>query len=443
MKKKILLLLSLAMMAGCEKNEIGVSGQANNTFSTEPVLNKRGVCITTSSPRWSHRISELGAHWTYSWGPTLRDEVPENVEFVPMFWGAGSVNANNISYIQGLINEGKVKYVLGFNEPDGVEQANMTVDQALALWPQLEALGVPLVSPATVSPTNAWMKEFMQRADEMGLRIDYIGVHHYGGPNHLSFIGKLKETYELYGKRPIWITEFAVADWTATTPSANRFTQEQVNNFMTESLKALDEIDWIFRYSWFDGRQAPLVTSALYEEDRTTLTPVGLNYANTNRNLIIGPGQDTEFEVLPEEGELILNGGFESGTSAPWGGFKNDAVGPATTAPYEGGFCGRIQNGDGSLLHIVDVEPGEEYTLKFWSKWQQEVTNSFTAAIRNNNGNTLLFPLPNPMPMTTEWTETVFTFTVPADVTQLRLSFYKGQGFPPFFMDNVSLRLAE
>jgi hypothetical protein len=307
----------------------------------------------------------------------------------------------------------------------------------------LEALGVPLVSPATVNPTNDWMKEFMRRADDMGLRIDYIGVHHYGGPNHLSFIGKLKETYELYGKRPIWITEFAVADLTATTPSANRFTQEQVNNFMTESLKALDEIDWIFRYSWFDGRQAPLVTSALYEEDRTTLTPVGLNYANINRNLIVGPGQDTEFVITPEVGELIMNGGFESGSLVPWGGYNNSVASLEVTSPYQGNFCGRIQNNAGTLSHIVEVTPGEEYTLKFWSKWLQPVTTSFTGTIRNENGNTLLFPLASPMPSTSTWTESTHTFTIPDGVTTIRIQFYKGPGLPPFFMDNVSFKLAE
>ena len=38
--------------------------------------------------------------------------------------------------------------LLGFNEPDLAEQANMTVEKALELWPRLEATGMRLGSPA-------------------------------------------------------------------------------------------------------------------------------------------------------------------------------------------------------------------------------------------------------------------------------------------------------
>ena len=58
----------------------------------------------------------------------------------------------------------------------------MSVDEAIALWPQLETLGVPLGSPATVNPNNDWMKEFMEKAEALDLRIDFVTVHSYGGP---------------------------------------------------------------------------------------------------------------------------------------------------------------------------------------------------------------------------------------------------------------------
>jgi hypothetical protein len=40
------------------------------------------------------------------------------------------------------------KTILGFNEPDLAGQANMTVGQALDLWPRLQATGRRLGSPA-------------------------------------------------------------------------------------------------------------------------------------------------------------------------------------------------------------------------------------------------------------------------------------------------------
>lgn len=441
MKKYISLLIGLTLITSCEKNVIGEFEELEANYSSEEVANKKGVAFTNNTQRWSHRTSDLGAHWMYSWGNTLREEIPDNVEFVPMFWGAGSVTQINIDRMIQFKNEDKIKYILGFNEPDGAEQANMTVDQAIALWPSLEQIGLPLVSPATVNPNNAWMQEFMQRADELNLRVDYVAVHHYGGDNVLAFVNKLKQTYEAYG-RPIWVTEFAVADWNAASPEANRYSEEQVAAFMEEALVALDAIDWVFRYSWFDGRNTPLFTSALFNEENTTLTSAGHVYAGNNPNYEVGLGIDTEFVIPPDEDELLTNGGFETGQIAPWAGFKNDVVGPASTEPYAGNFCGRIKNGDGSLLYIVDVEPNTDYTLKFYSKWNEAVSNTFNGVIRNDDGNDLLFALPS-MPQTTEWEEMTYQFTIPDGVTRLKLIFYKGQGFPPFFMDNVSLKLTE
>lgn len=40
--------------------------------------------------------------------------------------------------------------MLGFNEPDLSEEANMTVEQALSLWPQFEPIGLPLVDPSFI-----------------------------------------------------------------------------------------------------------------------------------------------------------------------------------------------------------------------------------------------------------------------------------------------------
>ena len=444
-------------MTSCEKNVIGdfqgvaanpiITEQENTQLTEEQKLSKRGVAYTNNAIRWSHRTSELKPHWMYSWGRVLRDEIPDNVEFVPMFWGRSSVNQENLDNVKQLIDDGKVKYVLGFNEPDGVSQANMTVDQAIELWPQLETLGVPIGSPATVNPNNNWMKEFMQRADELGLRVDFVTVHSYGGPNVLSFINKMKETYNNF-KKPIWITEFAVADWNATSPANNTHSPETVLQFMRELLPALDQIDYIHRYAWFDGvGRAPLASSALYDTD-SNITALGQLYANINPNTIIGPGQDTEFIPEVDEDEIIINGGFEAGTIQPWLGFKNGVVGAATTEPYTGNFCGNIQNNDGSLYQIVDVEPGKDYVLKFWSKWRETIPNSFKPVIRDpavSGAAGVLFTL-DFVPSTNQWEETSYEFTVPAGITQIRIQFYKGQvnpTFPPFFLDDISLKLKE
>lgn len=410
----------------------------------EEKIGKRGVAFTNSAPRWSHRTSEMKAHWMYSWGNFLREEIPENVEFVPMIWGRGAANDEVISRLKVLKREGKIKYLLGFNEPDGASQANMTVDEAIELWPKLEELGVPLGSPATINPNNDWMKEFMQRADAEGLRVDFICIHNYGGGNVTNFVNMLSQTYRDYGQRPIWITEFAVADWNATSTANNKHTRQDVINFMEQILPALEQIDYVERYAWFDGRQAPLYTSSLYDED-FNVTSVGNYYAEFNPNEEVGPGQDTEFEPPVVDGELIVNGGFETGQISPWQGFKNGVVGVQGTEPHTGNFSGRIENNDGSLYQVVEVEAGKTYELQYFTKWGDAVDKTFSGGIRDEDANELLFSMDN-ISMSTEWTEGNFEFTVPDGVSNIRVLFFKGQvdpPFPPIFFDDISLKEKE
>jgi hypothetical protein len=84
---------------------------------------------------------------------------------------------------------------------------------------------------------------------------------------------------------------------------------------MQDTIAALNDIEWVHRYAWFDGRQAPLYTSSLFDEE-STITGVGQVYAAINLNTMIGPGQDTEFTV--DVDELVTNGGFETGQIIPW-----------------------------------------------------------------------------------------------------------------------------
>jgi hypothetical protein len=446
--KMIFLSIAVAMFSCSDDTGTSEDPDVVNPDPVDPIeetVGKKGSAYANVSQRWSYRTSDMNAHWMYSWGNLMRDEIPGNVEFVPMVWGRNAAQSDDvINRLKDLKNEGKIKYLLGFNEPDGASQANMSVDEAIELWPRLEEVGVPLGSPATVNPNNEWMQEFMQRADAEGLRVDFITVHHYGGTNVPNFINKLSTTYQAYGQRPIWITEFAVADWNATSPENNVHSRQDVINFMESALPALEQIDYVERYSWFDGTQAPLYTSSLFDEDQN-ITSVGQAYANFSPNNEIGPGQDTEFVPPVVDGEIFINGGFETAQIAPWGGFKNGVVGIGTTEPLTGNFSGRIENGDGSLFYELDVEAGQTFELKYNTKWRDPVGETIRVGIRNNNvegADGLLFQTEE-LAMTTEWTAGSYEFTVPAGVTQIRIIFYKANGYPPLFFDDLSLMEVE
>jgi len=58
-------------------------------------------------------------------------------------------------------------------------------------------------------------------AEARALRVDFICVHWYGGPSVPALLRYLEKVHDLYN-RPIWITEFAVADWQAKSHERNR-----------------------------------------------------------------------------------------------------------------------------------------------------------------------------------------------------------------------------
>ncbi|MFK8061358.1 MAG: glycosyl hydrolase [Polaribacter sp.] len=458
MKKYFKIVLFSILIIGCEKNIIGdFDGVAGDPIIEEPVtgdaLIKKGVCFSNRTKRWSHKANELGAHWMYSWGPKLSANIPENVDFVPMFWGKSSVSTANLDYVKQLIADGKINTVLGFNEPDKTEQSNVSVADAIALWPQLEALGVRLGAPSPANVTSdPWLEDFMTAAKANNLRVDYLTVHHYGGPSVPALINKLQNLYDKYGL-PIWVTEFAVADWGISNKDDNRYSVEQVEAFMRGVLPALDKLDFVERYSWFDGSNgsgnaaAALYTSALYDEN-DNLTSLGQIYADHRPNANVGPGVDTDFVVPNDPDEILIDGGFEDGDGATWAGYNNNILyNEDRTQTVTGNFYGRVgnTNQDGSFLKVANVTPGETYILKYHGRWGTALTasqNNPSFVIRNNQGNALIQQLANKSPRGDTWEEVVNEFTIPSGVTELKIVFYRGKlGLPGFFIDDVSLKL--
>ncbi len=263
---------------------------------------KKGICFTLretgENGSWEEnlpRVKAVNAYWNYSWGMQRVDVQPDNMEYLPMAWGAwksADLQANLKTHVVPQIKAGRVKRFLGFNEPDKNDQANMSYTAALKYWPELELLNIPLCSPACANPegidddsvqgvTGTWMRDFMQEADRRGYRIDYIGTHWYGSPNPDSFKRKMVRIYEKYGRRPLLITEFAPADWSAKTTAQNRHSPEKVLAFMKEVLPWIEAQNWIAGYAWFsfETRDAAGTSSALFDE-HGKLTTCGRFYTS-------------------------------------------------------------------------------------------------------------------------------------------------------------------
>jgi len=263
---------------------------------------KKGACFALRAPghrlggSWETnlpRIESLRPSWNYSWGSTRIEQQPADIEFVPMIWGGwdkAKVEARLRNDVAPLIESGAVRRLLSFNEPDHKGQANMPYTAALEFWPAFEALGIPLCSPACANPegiddesvqgvSGTWMRDFIREADKRGYRVDYIGAHWYGGGSFENFKAKMWRIYEKYGRRPLLITEFAVADWKAKSPAANRHKPAKVLAFMKQALPWMEKQEWIAGYAWFIFNvDSPVGTSSALFDHEGNLTACGRYY---------------------------------------------------------------------------------------------------------------------------------------------------------------------
>jgi hypothetical protein len=271
-------LANLAGLAGLSSVVAGCSRrQPQQAAPQPPAIGKKGLCLTTKGDDWHERLASLDCEWFYTWGSRRPPETPEGVAFTPMIWGHWG-DDEKIAKAGREARESGIKELLGFNEPDKKDQSNLSVERALKAWPLLEATGLRLGSPACVHPDTDWMQAFMKRADTRGLRVDFVCVHTYHGPNVEALVRRLTETHRMYGK-PIWITEFAVGDWEAKSVEQNRHKPEKILRFMEKALPALEKLEFVERYAWFPAKpdNGALGTSALFDEEGG-LTPLGECY---------------------------------------------------------------------------------------------------------------------------------------------------------------------
>jgi hypothetical protein len=196
-------------------------------------------------------LIKSGVSWYYTWAvghPGIK--TPKGVSFVPMIWGAKDVTAKNLRKVR---REGHI--LLTFNEPDlSAPQANMTVSEALRLWPRLEATRMRLASPAVASNAatpGSWLADFMAGAAQRHYRVNFISLHWYGSYFHVNAAvselqSYIESTWNAYHK-PIWLTEFALWGFDPT-----RFPSPKVQaQFVRAATTMLQGLPYVWRYSWF------------------------------------------------------------------------------------------------------------------------------------------------------------------------------------------------
>ena len=241
---------------------------------------KRGAGVTGGN--WSDAAA-LRSAWGYDW--TLGDGATAakalGVEFVPLAWGHEAVEE-----LEREADPAPVASVLGFNEPDNAEEANLTPERAADLWPalvrQARRRGARLGSPAVMSRPGheAWQRRFLRLLRVRGLPPpDFLAVHFYEACDAREL-----EKYVLNWHResglPLWLTEFSCI----VAPLSEQLA------FMNTALPMLDALpeSVLERYAWFATRVRGVggrwpdswyEHCGLVDAETQHLTPLGQRYS--------------------------------------------------------------------------------------------------------------------------------------------------------------------
>lgn len=203
-------------------------------------------------------MQNMNLSWYYTWNATKSNQaVVENIDFIPMFW-SGQCNPDEIA---------GYKTVLGCNEPDHTGQANTpAATVARSWWPSFVNSGKRIGSPAAAweyeNKPGQWLYDFMEliKQPDGSYPVDFITVHSYpgwpgdtdGGDQIAGFKALIEDLWDRYHK-PIWITEFAVANWPSNQDDIQPwgYTKQQVYDYMNKALDYLDTCPYVERYAWF------------------------------------------------------------------------------------------------------------------------------------------------------------------------------------------------
>ena len=241
-----------------------------------PVSNaKKGVAAWAFTGA-GQALTQSRASWYYTWSasPAVGVSSAGGPRFVPLIWGAANVNASTLRQVRG---EGPD--LLSFNEPDMSGQANMSPAQALSLWPQLMATGLRLGSPAVATggaTPGGWLDQFMSGAAARGYRVNFVTLHWYGsdfatGPAVSQLESYLKAVHARYHK-PIWLTEFALANFGGSPQTPSR---KQQAAFLTAATAMLQRLSYVQRYAWFGLEATPTDGSMGLFRSGPAVTTVG------------------------------------------------------------------------------------------------------------------------------------------------------------------------
>lgn len=323
----------------------------------------------------------VDSQWYYDWDNVATSSL--DTEYIPM---RHNLNWNAYSNIDSKQNS---TAVLAFNEPDKTDQANMTVAQAIEHWPNFLASGLRIGSPAPSDGGLSWLYDFIDEADALNYRVDFVAVHCYQGCYTASqWYNWLKAVHERTG-RPLWVTEWNNGcNWTGCEPA----TQAEQAAKIAEFIEVMDNAPFVERYAVYNGCSSRelIIDSVLTlagEVYRDNETPMAYIQPPAE-----GDGGCAYYEFENDTQDSLI--------------FGNHAVAAGSPA-YTTGHSGQAIDLDGSSDYIMvpaNLGDSTDFTFAAWvywdgsSQWQRifdfgNGTTYYMFLTPRSGGNTLRFAI--------------------------------------------------
>ncbi len=346
---------------GQSRNYVAADGDVEISALPDSLDNKvRFVYVTAW--RWASKKgiagnieSGLNLGWKYNWNNS--ENSTRDVQYIPI---------RQERWWPGLDSDWKARgsdHVLGYNEPDKADQANMTIGDAIYSWPDLLGTGLRLGSPATSDGgRSSWLYPFISQADAAGLRVDFTAVHYYwcynpADPNGAAnqMYNFLKEVYDTT-KRPIWITEWNNgANWTGCgDPSYAQ--QAACINAMIDMLDSTPFVERYAPYNWVEDVRR-------LKWDDGSLTTAGVAY----RDQVSPIGY---LQGLPSNGTRSFSQLQFENNALDSSGYANNGV--IAGAQFTNGMRGDALVFDGATTKVTlppNVATGSAFSFAAWIYW--------------------------------------------------------------------------
>lgn len=298
----------------------------------------------------------LRIQWYYNWN--LDRNSSRDVEYVPI---------RQTRWWPGLDQDWKARganHLLGYNEPDHVDQANLSVGDAVYSWPDLLSSGLRVGAPAVTDGGLNWLYSFIDQCDAAGLRVDFVPVHYYrsywnaADPDGAAtqFYNFLKGIYDRT-KRPLWVTEFNNgANWTADPDP----TQAQQQATVAKMIGMLDNAPFVERYAIYNWVED--VRRVVWDDG--SLTGAGTVYRDN-----LSPVNYVQ--ELPDGGGSAAATYLFDGSARDASGNGNDAtlVGGTVFPPGRAGQALSLDGSDAYLQLPARLGDSTDFTFAAWVNW--------------------------------------------------------------------------